>query len=385
MNQPPRSRLFIGILFLGFIATGACTVLLGPLLPLLASKWHISDQAAGSLFTAQFLGSMFGTLISGRLVRSLGFGKTLSGGYALMAVYVFGVWMAPWPWLVILTAVNGIGLGLVIPSTNMVVSDHFAQRRASALNLINLSWSIGAIICPVALAFAKRADHLQGALNLLGALTAVSAATVVTDRSVRIVAATRSRLEFRSVPFGVLAALFFLYIGTEGAVAGWLATYAKRALASSTLLWMSAPSFFWGAMMAGRACAPLILRRTGERTLVIAGLVISFSGVAGILIGGSSAVLLISAAVCGLGMCTVFPIFIAMVSHYFEDAATHVSAYMFASAALGGAVLPWAVGAVSSKTGELQLGLFVPLIGVVLQFILVFTLRDGRAARETSG
>jgi len=53
---------------------------------------------------------------------------------------------------------------------------------------------------------------------------------------------------------------------------------------------------------------------------------------------------------------------------------------MFAMAALGGAVLPWLVGVISSHTGKLQAGLVVALVGVIIQLGLVLTL--GSAAPD---
>ncbi len=44
----------------GFILTGMVTTLLGPILPTLSSKWSLDDLRAGYLFTAQFLGSIYG-------------------------------------------------------------------------------------------------------------------------------------------------------------------------------------------------------------------------------------------------------------------------------------------------------------------------------------
>jgi fucose permease len=273
--------------------------------------------------------------------------------------------------LAVFAALNGVGLGLVIPATNMAVSDSFPRNRAAALNLINLSWSVGAIACPAIMAVARKTDHLGGTLLVIATLTvgiglAMARAKIAhAGNEERTTSATLPRLFFV-----VLAALFFLYIGSEGAVANWLATYAKRTVLSSGVLWMTAPSFFWAAMMLGRAAAPSILRKVNEPTVVVGGLAVSALGVVAILAGTTPVVVLSGAVAGGLGMCSVFPIFIAMVSHIFGEAATKVSSYMFAMAGLGGAVLPWLVGVVSSHTGRLQVGLFVALAGIVVQIVL---------------
>lgn len=377
-----RDNYFIGILFVGFVATGASTVLLGPLLPLLSSKWNLTDRASGSLFTAQFLGSLVGTVASGWLARRIDFGRTLFTGYLFMAMYVFAVWRVSWPELIAAAALNGLGLGLVIPSTNMVVSDAFAKSRAAALNLINLSWSIGAIACPALLALAIRYGQMQRALDGLAVVTIIVAMFMLRSQLRPSSTQSEGRVNLSRAPFLILASLFFLYIGTEGAVAGWLATFASRTVMRSGFVWMTAPSFFWAAMMIGRAVAPLILRHLSEPIISAGGLCLSFIGVIGILIGVTPAWVLGGAALAGFGMCSVFPIFIAEISRYFGASASQASAYLFAIAALGGAVIPWIVGAVSAETGKLQAGLSVALAGIAVQVALIFALKSVSSEAE---
>jgi fucose permease len=341
------------------------------MLPILASRSNLSDESSGSLFTCQFLGSVIGTLISGYLVRHGGFGRTLSAGYLCMSAFTSGVLAATWPWVAVLAAVNGVGLGLVIPATNMSVSNSFPKSRASALNLINLSWSVGAIVCPVVLALSVRTGTLKVTIGGLTVLLVVMAIAVL--RTTESDGAERERSAKSRLPrasFVILAALFFLYVGSEGAAAGWLATFAKRTVMTSGVLWMTAPSFFWAAIMLGRALSPLLLRWLPERYVLLIGLAISALGLGVVLTGSTSALVLTGAAIVGFGMSNVFPIFIAMISEYFSDTSARVAPYLFAMAGLGGAVLPWLVGLVSSHTGQLRVGLVIAIAGVLTQLVL---------------
>src|SRR5690348_3216420 len=58
---------------IAFVPCGLVTVLLGPLLPSLATRWNLSDTQSGDLFFAQFLASSIGVLISGALVPRRGY------------------------------------------------------------------------------------------------------------------------------------------------------------------------------------------------------------------------------------------------------------------------------------------------------------------------
>ena len=65
------------------------TTLLGPLLPLLASRWAMSDASAGALFTAQFSGQLTATILSTLITARLGERRTLAIGFVLAtAVYL---------------------------------------------------------------------------------------------------------------------------------------------------------------------------------------------------------------------------------------------------------------------------------------------------------
>src|SRR6266568_7657750 len=130
------------------------------------------------------------------------------------------------------------------------------------------------------------------------------------------------------------------------------------------------PSFFWGALLLGRALAPALLRRVRETTLASAGLVLASLGVLVLLIANSLAVVVVAASVAGLGLASVFPINIAMLSQWFGEMASHVGPMMFALSSLGGATVPWLVGALSSRFGSLRVGLTVPLLGSVVMLFL---------------
>src|SRR5437588_6336761 len=71
-----------------FVPIGIVTVLLGPLLPILSARWSLNYLQAGSLFTAQFLGSTAGVFISGLLVSRRGFGFAINAGLFAMAMGV---------------------------------------------------------------------------------------------------------------------------------------------------------------------------------------------------------------------------------------------------------------------------------------------------------
>jgi fucose permease len=359
-----------------FVLTGTVTTLLGPLLPVLAARWSLDDARAGYFFTAQFAGSMLGVALSGTLVTRFGFARAVAAGLAAMAAGVGALGIAAWPAALLSVACYGVGLGITIPATNLLVAEAVPTRRAEALNILNLAWGIGAVASPPVFAwFAARgrvdaflftlaASLVLIMLAQLGFTQARQAAGPAPDAATGPAPVVR----WGSPAFLVYGALFFVYVGTENALAGWVAAFAQRldtaAIATST------PAFFWAGLLFGRAAAPLALDRLTETALVLWGLILAATGVVLVLSAASLAGVIAGTAISGFGLSIVFPTTIAQLSRRFGDSSARAAAGAFACAGLGGATVPWLVGAWSTAAGSLRAGLVVPLIGCLVMIAL---------------
>ena len=81
-----EGRALVVLVHFSCVLTGVVNTLLGPVLPALSARWHLSDAQAGYFFTAQFLGSIAGVILTGVLFPRRGFRLSLMFGYLLMAV-----------------------------------------------------------------------------------------------------------------------------------------------------------------------------------------------------------------------------------------------------------------------------------------------------------
>jgi fucose permease len=362
------------IAHVAFLLTGTVTTLLGPLLPVLSTRWSLDDARAGDLFVAQFAGSMVGVGFSAPLVTRLGFTSAIAVGLALMSVGVGGLAMLPWPSALIMVACYGWGLGVTIPSTNLLVAARAPARRAEALNVLNLVWGVGAMVSAPIIAWCAAHERTNAFLYTLAAMLAVLAVLPLAfgarERHVRQADSESPRdarqVLWTSLAFLVYGALFYVYVGTENAVAGWIATFAQRVDATATAA--ATPALFWAGLLAGRGAVPLILRRMSEQALVQTGLALAAASIAVILASSTLAGIMVSTALCGLGLSAVFPTTIAQLSRRFTDPAAAAGA--FALAGLGGATVPWMVGKSSTVAGDLRAGLVIPLAGCLLMMAL---------------
>ncbi len=365
-----------------FIPTGIVTVLLGPVLPALSARWLLNDAQAGEFFTAQFLASIFGVALSGVLVPKGGYRLAMILGLVFMAA---GVGFLPLgSRFVGLSAVAcyGVGLGLTIPTCNLLVAEVNPTKRASALSLLNFTWTVGAVACPFLLAPFQRASRISTFFFVVAAfvfLVALSLAWVNLPKGHASSKDSRESstplLRVLLMPTAiVLGVLFFVYVGTENSVGGWLASYAKRVMEHPGTIWVTTPSYFYGGLLAGRALAPVFMRKISEVLLVRLSVTTALLGLMVLLSSHSMVMVLASAAIIGLGLAAIYPITISLLTNCFGPMAARVGSVMFMLASFGAAVMPWLVGVTSTKMSSLKIGLAIPLLGCVL--MLVLYLRD---------
>ncbi|MBI1750553.1 MAG: MFS transporter [Acidobacteria bacterium] len=384
------SRWANAIVHAGMFLTGMLTTLLGPLLPVLSARWSLADAQAGYFFTAQFAGSMTGAVLTGLLLPRRGFRFALVLGFALTAAGALVLGVGNWAVGLLSVYGYGIGLGFTIACTNLWVSESNPGRRAAAVSILNFAWGVGAVVCPFVFAVLHRAGQSYALLYALAAafvLVAVLFAMIAFPDPKREVEAENPaapRPGVWSIRFGpALGALFFLYVGTENALGGWVAFYAKRVSAGPGTLWVIAPSFFWGTLLVGRALAPAVLRHVTEARIVLGGLVLATLGGVALLGATTLAAVLACASLAGFGLSAIFPILVAWISHTFGEAASRLAGRMFAMGAFGGATLPWLVGYLSTQFGGLKAGLVAPLLGSVAMLALLLS-TPPPVARRTS-
>jgi FHS family glucose/mannose:H+ symporter-like MFS transporter len=364
-----------------FVPIGIVTVLLGPLLPALSARWSLDYVQAGSLFTAQYLTSTLGVAASGFIVSRWRFRFAINAGLFAMAL---GVGALPWASHIVgvaCIACYGVGMGLAVPAANLLVAEVNPTRRSAALNLLNFSWSVGAVACPFLVAAAGRRQHTPLLLESIAGVMLLVMAGIGAMPSSIVEPASESQggqsagFAMRANQRGLvlLATLFFLYVGTENAFGGWTASYAK-ALPGIPSAWaVMTPSFFYFALLMGRWAAPFVLRYINDVSLARWGLLLACGGMTGLILSHKLPALAGSTALAGLGLAAVYPITISLLSREFGAAATRVGSIVFTTANLGGASIPWLVGLFSTRFADLRIGLAVPLAGAIAMYGLYWS------------
>lgn len=382
-DQGHRNLLIL--LFAGFVLTGIATVIVGPMLPVFIQKWSLDDRQAGFFFSVQFTSSMAGVGLSSALSAWRGYRPPLILGYALIGAGLAALNASSHVFALAATSSFGCGYGLVIPGTNLLVAEAGGKRSASLLNLLNFAWGVGAVACSPLILLALKKRQLPGLLVGL----AIAAALMVLGlafasfggegHGAGAKAEQTSTVDTGLAVTVALAALFFIYVAMETSVGGWAAELAKRLASGASGMTTLAPMFFYTGLMSGRAIAPLVLLRLHERQLVLGALALSAAGTVIVMASSTLKVAIVGVFLAGLGCASIYPIYIAWLSRWYGPRAKHVGGFLFALASLGGAAGPWLVGAVSKYSGNLRMGLLVPLAGAITMICLVLLLR-----RQTS-
>lgn len=359
-------------LYFGFVLTGIVTVLLGPLLPFLSTQWALDDAQAGYFFAAQFLGSMFGVGLTSWLLPRHGFRILLLSSYGLMAVGIATLAVVPWKAGLVAVLVYGIALGLAIPTSNLWTGAANPHRRAAALSFLNAAWGVGAVACAPLLALARRTMHSGNFLFVLaGALVLTAVGFIANAPPSEMTAPLRddrvpesnSPANFRALM--ILGTLFFLYVGTESSLGGWVALYSRRVGGAGDSIATLIPSVFWAMLILGRGASSGLLRRSNELQLVRISLPVACVGVIVLIAAQGPRGIVSGIGLAGLGLAVVYPITIANLSRMGERAMRR-SGPMFALAGLGGATLPGLVGFLSARYGSLRIGLAIPLCSALV-------------------
>jgi MFS transporter, FHS family, glucose/mannose:H+ symporter len=386
------SRGLTAFVHAGFIIAGAVTILLGPILPMLAARWSLKDAQTGYFFLAQFLTAILGSAISSYAIPRWGYKKSFVASFCLIGIGIAALGHFEWVGTLVAISIYGAGLGFLSPATNLWIGEAAKTGRAGALNLINFSWTAGAMVCPFLVALTSGDEHLNYLLygfTFAAAALAIASVflpldlpvTIDAPRSESSASAARGSYLVVTILFGVV---FFLHLGSENAIGGWVASYSHRILDPNSRAWIVTPSLFWGGLLAGRAVAPTILKRVSEIRVVQFALAIAIVGVA-ILISANGLVgITVGTFVAGAGVAPVFASLMSWMVRAYGAAARALAGQLLGVGILGGACVPWGVGVLSTHFGSLKYGLALVLFTLVCTLLLASLLNSRSASQVWS-
>lgn len=369
-----KTRILLGIIYLGFISLGLPDGALGIGWPLMRLDFGVPIHYAGFILFITLPLSALSSLMSAHLGEKYGVGKVAFASALLTSSSLLGISTVSSYWGLILFSIGlGIGQGAVDALLNAYVAKHYNARHMSWLHGC---WAVGATIGP---ALMTRVISTSGAWSM-GYLSLGSAQFVIAiilllslgfwlhdDHETRNKPKTRSAFDLRML-FGM--ALFFLYVGVELSIGLWSNSYLieKMGLAASVSGYLVA--LYYGSIMVGRFLSGFVAVRLGNRGLIRLGLMIVSGGLIMMFVAEEVMFLRLGMILMGLGLAPLYPAMMHETPRRFkEDLATRLIGYQVGIAYGGGMIITAGLGFLFNV---FDLSIFYPLVlGVVVLMIVL--------------
>lgn len=369
-----KTRILLGIIYIGFISLGLPDGALGIGWPLMRLDFGVPIHYAGFILFITLPLSALSSLMSAHLGEKYGVGKVAFASALLTSSSLLGISTVQSYWGLILFSIGlGIGQGAVDALLNAYVAKHYNARHMSWLHGC---WAVGATIGP---ALMTRVISTSGAWSM-GYLSLGSAQFVIAiilllslgfwlhdDHETRNKPKTRSAFDLRML-FGM--ALFFLYVGVELSIGLWSNSYLieKMGLAASVSGYLVA--LYYASIMVGRFMSGFVAVRLGNRGLIRLGLMIVSGGLIMMFVAEEVMFLRLGMILMGLGLAPLYPAMMHETPRRFkEDLATRLIGYQVGIAYGGGMIITAGLGFLFNV---FDLSIFYPLVlGVVVLMIVL--------------
>jgi fucose permease len=296
--------------------------MLGTILPDLSDRFHLSPSQNGTIAFAQALGLILASLAVGPLLDNEGKKIGLILGLSLISIALFALPKSPgYRSILLLMFLLGVGGGILVTGANSLVSDVSESHRATALNLVNLFFGLGALATPFIAAnvFGRNWVRLCYVIASLTVVTlGIQAITKMPGPTGagRFVLADAAPVLGRPLLF-VIGLFLFLYISCEVGIWNWLPRHLiAQGIPESRALNILSLGFALGLLI-GRAGVLPVLGRVSAVSVTLVGSIAMAVTTFLMLRTRKPAVALVLVFLAGIAMAPVFPTTLAIVGDAF--------------------------------------------------------------------
>lgn len=147
MSEKKLKLLLLLIVYISFISLGLPDSMLGAAWPTIRTEMLLPVAGAGLISMIISSGTIFSSMMSGKLINKLGTGKlTLISVFMTAAALLGFSFSKNYIWLCIMAVPLGLGAGAVDAGLNNFVALHFSARH---MNWLHCFWGIGATLGPI--------------------------------------------------------------------------------------------------------------------------------------------------------------------------------------------------------------------------------------------
>ncbi|CAK5266757.1 unnamed protein product [Mycena citricolor] len=341
---------------------------LGPLLPRIQAEYGVGYLVASLPFVCGAVGSIIGAFLTITMTPRLGFGKMLLlapiaqlVGYSLQAAAL------PYPVFALCATLNSISTSILDAQANGYVAS-FARHAETRMGYVQAAYGAGLFAAPlVSTQFARLprwSFHYLVSLGLallnwclvflvFRGRTQDECLARIGQPVLRVEGKRDSQMRqlFGMKGLHILAAFLFVHVGVGVAIGGWTVTYMVDTRGGGSSAGYIAAGFSGGAAL-GRIALVWVNNKVGANRVVYiyALAAIGLQLVVWLvhsLVGGALAV-----AFVGLVSGPIYPLALNRAAKIFPPSLLTASmGWMAAIATVGGALVPFIAGAISSRAG----------------------------------
>ncbi len=282
-----------------FVANGLAFGAWAGNLPRLREQAALDDASLGIVLLCGSIGSLLAMQVVGRFAGRIGTARvSWISAVALAAVLPLPALVSGWPLLL----ASGLLLGAVLGSLDVAMNAQAAEVErvwgAAIMSSFHAGWSLGELAGAAAAGLlASAGASLVLALALSGIVSALCGFAAFLMPEVPCRSSRQAGFAWPSRAMLRLCVVVAMSFAIEGSAADWSSVYLRAELGASAALASMGLAAFAAAMVAGRLCGDLAVRRLGPVRVIRWG-----SAVAGLGLLGAAALPNATAAAAGFAL-----------------------------------------------------------------------------------
>lgn len=363
--------------------------MLSPLITQIGAAFGLGLGGSGFLFTAYYISNIFFCLVTGRIIAMIGKRTAMKAGLIFYALVTFA-FAHTHSFAIACVFISCMGaLATFIEAVGMdLVDDMSPVDAASNLTMTHGIAGIGMVGGVVYSGLMLNAGYdwrtIYTMMSVAVGAVAVVFCIVRFPKMHQSAAGGLAELKHwftRRELYPTYLALF-LYVGAEGAVTGWMATFMTTTLGYSSLLASLGTAAIWTVVTVGRiVCAGLVGTRYTVRALVSFLCTVCVIGI--LLTAGVTMPILfwVALLLVGAGLSALWPLIASTALDAGNNGGTVMSLILFFGY-FGAAVIPYLIGLIGDAAG-LRMALIASAVvfaalGLVVRFVMPRSVSEKR-------
>lgn len=363
--------------------------MLSPLITQIGAAFGLGLGGSGFLFTAYYISNIFFCLVTGRIIAMIGKRTAMKAGLIFYALVTFA-FAHTHSFAIACVFISCMGaLATFIEAVGMdLVDDMSPVDAASNLTMTHGIAGIGMVGGVVYSGLMLNAGYdwrtIYTMMSVAVGAVAVVFCIVRFPKMHQSAAGGLAELKHwftRRELYPTYLALF-LYVGAEGAVTGWMATFMTTTLGYSSLLASLGTAAIWTVVTVGRiVCAGLVGTRYTVRALVSFLCTVCVVGI--LLTAGVTMPILfwVALLLVGAGLSALWPLIASTALDAGNNGGTVMSLILFFGY-FGAAVIPYLIGLIGDAAG-LRMALIASAVvfaalGLVVRFVMPRSVSEKR-------